>query len=250
MEAGGTGAVREIVDGDTLVVEMTETAAATPPEAVKGSKIQIRLVGIQAPKLPLGRPDFQPWPLADEAKTALTELAMGQTLRLSFGGRKIDRHGRLLAQLYRDDGTWIQGEMLSQGLARVYTFADNRTLAAEMYPRERAARTARRGIWADRFYAVRAPDDLEKLVGTFQLVEGRVTRAAVVRSRGYLNFGEDWKTDFTVEIPPAAQSLFRQAGVDLEALSGKNIRVRGWLEFFHGPMIEATHPEQIEVLDE
>jgi hypothetical protein len=25
--------------------------------------------------------------------------------------------------------------------------------------------------------------------------------------------------------------------------------VRGWLRWLNGPMIEATHPEQIEVLD-
>jgi hypothetical protein len=29
---------------------------------------------------------------------------------------------------------------------------------------------------------------------------------------------------------------------------GREIRVRGWLEFYNGPMIEATHPEQIELL--
>ncbi len=250
LEAGGSGIVREIVDGDTLVVEMTEMAPATPPEAAKGSKIQIRLVGIQAPKLPLGRPDFEPWPLGEESKAALSGLALGRTLRLAFGGRRLDRYGRLLAQLYGQDGTWIQGEMLSKGMARVYTFADNRMLAADMFARERDARAGNRGIWADRFYAVRTPDELEKRVGTFQVVEGRVTGAAIVHSRGYLNFGEDWKTDFTVEIPPSAQSLFRHAGFDIAALSGKHVRVRGWIESFHGPMIEATHPEQIEVLDE
>ena len=250
LESGGTAIVREIVDGDTLIAEMTGTEAATPPEAANGAKIPIRLVGIQAPKLPLGRPDFEPWPLGDAAKAALSKLALGRTLRLAFGGAKLDRHGRLLAQLYTADGTWIQGEMLSAGMARVYTFADNRALAADMYAHERDARAARRGIWAERFYAVRTPDELDKLTGTFQLVEGRVVRAALVRSRGYLNFGEDWKTDFTVEIPPAAQALFRRAGFDVAALSGKRIRVRGWIESFHGPMIEANHPEQIEVVAE
>jgi len=250
LEAGGTGVVREIVDGDTLIAEVTGTEAGTPPEAGKGTKVPIRLVGIQAPKLPLGRPDFEPWPLGDAAKAALSNLALGRTLRLAFGGAKLDRHGRLLAQLYAPDGTWIQGEMLKAGMARVYTFADNRALAADMYARERDARSAKRGIWAERFYAVRTPDELEKLTGTFQLVEGRIVRTAIVRSRGYLNFGEDWKTDFTVEIPPSAQSLFRRDGFDIAALSGKRVRVRGWIESFHGPMVEANHPEQIEVLEE
>ena len=32
--------------------------------------------------------------------------------------------------------------------------------------------------------------------------------------------------------------------------SGKQLRVRGWLKSYNGPMIDVTHPEQIEVLEE
>jgi endonuclease YncB( thermonuclease family) len=248
-EPGGAGMVREITDGDTLVVEITEATAAMPPEAAVGTEIAVRLVGIQAPKLPLGRAGFEAWPLADESKAALDKLASGQKLSLAFGGEKMDRHGRLLAQLRRADGVWIQGEMLKSGMARVYTFADNRMLAAEMYALEREARAAKRGIWGNSFYAIRTPEEAGKFLGTFQLVEGTVVNAAKVHSRSYLNFGPDWKTDFTVTIPPAAQKMFRDADVDTAALAGKRIRVRGWIDSYNGPMIEATHPEQIEVLD-
>ena len=31
-------------------------------------------------------------------------------------------------------------------------------------------------------------------------------------------------------------------------LEGKRIRVRGWLRSWNGPQIEASHPEQIELL--
>jgi endonuclease YncB( thermonuclease family) len=248
-EPGGAGTVREITDGDTLIIEITEATAAMPPEAAVGTKIAVRLVGIQAPKLPLGRAGFEAWPLADESKAALDKLASGQKLSLAFGGEKMDRHGRLLAQLTRADGVWIQGEMLKSGMARVYTFADNRMLAAEMYALEREARETKRGIWGNSFYAIRTPEETGKFLGTFQLVEGTVVNAAKVRGRAYLNFGPDWKTDFTVTIPPAAQKMFRDADVDTAALAGKRIRVRGWIDSYNGPMIEATHPEQIEVLD-
>ncbi len=248
-EDGGKGIVREIVDGNTLVIEMTETASGTPDIAKPGSQIQIRLVGIQAPKLALGRPNVKPWPLAEESKAALSELAINKTLRLTFGGQKIDRHGRLLAQLYRDDGLWIQGEMIGRGMARVYTFADNRMLADDLYKREREARDAKRGIWADPFYAVRKPEQMADEVGSFQLVEGQIKSAAVVHSRGFLNFGADWKKDFTAVIDPSAQALFRRAKIDIAELEGKRLRVRGWVSFYHRPEIEITHPEQIEVLE-
>jgi endonuclease YncB( thermonuclease family) len=42
---------------------------------------EVRLTGIQAPKLPLGRRDFPVWPLASEAKAELEILALGQEVQ-------------------------------------------------------------------------------------------------------------------------------------------------------------------------
>ena len=210
-------------------------------------KCLVGLVGIQAPKLPLGRPGFPTWPLADDAKRALEGLALGRRLTLGFGGRRMDRHGRLLAHVFDGDGVWMQGEMLRRGMARVYSFADNRAKVADMLAIERDARAARRGIWALRFYAVRTPADAARHIDTFQIVEGAVLDAARVRGRVYLNFGADWRTDFTVTMTAKVARLFRNAGRDPLALEGRSIRVRGWLKRFNGPVIEATHPEQIEV---
>jgi hypothetical protein len=36
--------------------------------------------------------------------------------------------------------------------------------------------------------------------------------------------------------------------VDLKSLAGRRLRARGFLAWRGGPMIEATHPEQIELL--
>jgi hypothetical protein len=41
---------------------------------------------------------------------------------------------------------------------------------------------------------------------------------------------------------------FKAAGIDPKALAGKKLRVRGWVEWRNGPMIHATHAEQIELL--
>ena len=79
-------------------------------------------------------------------------------------------------------------------------------------------------------------------------VEGRVLDTGNARGRIFLNFGRDWRTDFTVTIPSAARRDFVNAGLDPDSLAGLRIRVRGWVRSRDGPMIEATHPEQIEVL--
>ena len=230
---GGTAKVSAVVDGDTVVLE-------------DGS--QVRLVGIQAPKLPLGRPNFPAWPLAEDAKVALERLVLGKSVEMRYGGARRDRHGRHLAQLYTPDGTWVQGALLAGGFARVYSFPDNRAVVAEMLALEREARSHRRGIWGDPFYRVLTPDQAAAHIDTFQLVEGKVQNVAVVRGRAYLNFGPDWRTDFTVAIEPADMRVFRDAGLDPRALEGRRVRVRGWLKSMNGPMIQATHPEQIEIL--
>lgn len=224
-----------MIDGDTLLLDDGR---------------EVRLVGLQAPKLPLGRPDFRAWPLAHEAKAALEALVLGKAITLAYGGRQLDRHGRALAHLYRDDGTWIQGELLELGMARVYSFADNRALVAEMLAIEQATRAVGRGIWGLDWYAIRGLDSIEDDRDSFQLVEGRILDAARAGGRGYLNFGADRMTDFTLSLDPATLRLFDAEGLPIEQLEGRRIRVRGWVDYFNGPMIEITHPEQIEVLDE
>ena len=239
LEQGESAPVREVVDGDTLVL-------ARPIDGAT----KVRLVGIQAPKLPLGRAGFRAWPLAEEARQALVELAQGRELTLSFGGASKDRYGRLLAHLHDPAGTWIQGEMLRRGMTRVYSFADNRAVVAEMLALEREARQAGRGVWNDPFYAIRTPEEASRHLGSFQIVEATVLAATRKQGRIYLNFGPDWRTDFTAAIGTSARTLFVRQGLDPLDLAGRRIRLRGWIARFNGPLIEVTHPEQIEVLGE
>ena len=228
------GIVKSVVDGDTLI--LTDGR-------------EIRLVGIQAPKLPLGRRGFKAWPLAGEAKQALEKLTLGKRLTLSFGGRRMDRHGRWLAHLHTKSRLWVQGALLKEGMARVYSFADNRAVIAEMLALEREARAAKRGIWGKDFYQVLKAEKIERRTRGFQIVEGRVLKVALTRRRTYLNFGRDWKRDFTIVIEARSRRAFPERGARLKKLEGKRVRVRGWLRWRNGPMLTATHPEQIEVLE-
>ncbi len=230
----------EVVDGDTVILDDGR---------------QVRLVGIQAPKLPLGRKGFKKWPLADQAKQALEDMALDGVAELRYGGGRMDRHGRVLAHLFLKDGLkggpkdglWLQGELLKMGLARVYTFPDNRKIAAEMYALEGEARRRGRGVWSHPFYAVLTPPEASKHIGAFKVIEGKVLDAAKVRGRVYLNFGADWRKDFTITIRRKALKMFQKAGIDPLSFKDKAVRVRGWLKSYNGPMIDASHPEQIEL---
>lgn len=244
--AAGEARVVDVVDGDTVVLDDGR---------------QARLVGIQAPKLPLGRKGFVAWPLADEARDRLVRLAAGKRVTLYRGETGQDRHGRELAQLVTQEEkpVWLQAEMLRSGFARVYSFPDNRLCVDRLLAPEKEARARRAGIWALPFYAIRDAarvEELGGLVDSFQLVEGKVKKAALVRGRLYLNFGERYQTDFTVTVPPRQVKLFAdREWADLLAdrdgempVVGKRLRVRGWIDRYNGPEIVVTHPEQVELL--
>ncbi|WP_247890971.1 thermonuclease family protein [Azospirillum aestuarii] len=227
--------VAAVTDGATLLLEDGRS---------------LRLAGIEPAAPPMGAEPGDHWPLAEAARQALTELAVGQRLTVR-GEARTDRHGRLLAQLVRGDGLWLQGELLARGLARVHTRPDARALAREMLAAEAGARAAERGIWRTRAYALRAadPEALRRDRDSFQIVEGRVLRVSKAGGDAYLDFGEDWRTDVTVHIGRAAFPAFVAAGIDPLSYEGRVVRVRGWVGLRAGPLIEATHPEQIERLD-
>ncbi len=228
-----TGQVIKIIDGDTVILK---------------DQTRVRLVGIQAPKLPLGRKNFKGWPLGFESKNMLSGLVLDKYVTLYFGGQRQDRYGRALAHLFLADGRWVQGEMLKYGMARIYTFPDNRAITPEMMVLERIARQNNSGIWAMDFYKPKAQENSGKFQNSFQVITGIVKEVAKVRGTYYLNFGEDWKEDFTVVIKSRAARKFIKAEISPEDFSGKKIEVRGWLKSYNGPMIEATHPEQIVII--
>ena len=72
---------------------------------------------------------------------------------------------------------------------------------------------------------------------------------ATVKGRTYLNFGVNWRSDSTVSVAPRDRRRFVNGSAKPVDIKGRLVRVRGWLGWRDGPMIEATHSKQIEVLD-
>jgi micrococcal nuclease len=184
----------------------------------------------------------------------LSKLASGAEVEPRFGGGRSDRHGHALAQVFVASGEkrlWLQEELVAKGLARVYSFADNRACVAELLPRENEARAKRLGVWGSWAYRVQSADDakrLGRLTHSYQLIEGTVLAVGEGGGRIYLNFAKDWRSDFTIGVERKDVSAFTAGGIDLKGLAGKRVRVRGWVEWRNGPMIAATHSEQIELL--
>jgi len=216
---------------------------------------EVRLLGILAPRPPAWLRKRDSWPPAEAARAALAGLAEGAEVALHRGAPERDRRGRALAQIVvgeAEGGFWLQGRMVASGQARAYAFSGNRACAAPLLALEAEARRARKGLWRSRAYRVldaARPDDIAKRLQTFQIVEGRVAAVGRAQRWRFLNFGSDWKRDFTVAVAAADQAGFEEAGLDPAALRGARVRVRGWVERWNGPAIKLTHPDQIEILE-
>lgn len=230
---GEAGRVTAILSGDTIDLE---------------DGLRVRLAGVQTPAP--ARDGSPAWPLAVEAASETGSLCLGQPVTLHYADDRRDRWQRALAHVLLGDGTWVQGHLLQRGFARVYTWPRTAIGARTMLDLERTARANRRGIWAERFYRIRNPSETWGDLDSWQVVEGRVVDAAIVRGTAYLNFGLDWRNDFTFRIESDARRAFKQAGIDLTSLAGQRVRGRGWVYPTNGPMIDLTHPAQLEILEE
>ncbi len=239
------GSVSRVVDGRSIVLDDGR---------------EVRLAAIETP-LPSSPHETGAPPGGAAAKVALDGLVGGDTVMLRRAPETADRYGRTLAFAYalRDgDEIFAQGELLAAGFARVADRAGTRAYAAELLARERAARSARLGLWAIPYYDVlnaETPADVLARRGRFALVEGRVVSVRESGPTIYVNFGRHWAEDFAVTIRKRNERSFTAAGLDLKGLTGRRVRVRGWIEERGGarsgggtagsPSIEAVYPEQI-----
>ena len=185
-------------------------------------------------------------PLSDR----LAALLRGEALAFDPDATRLDRYGRLQAQVLAPGGRWVQADLVSRGLALVVPVDQPLAVLEPLLALEDRARQARLGHWSDAPAAVLPTALARDGLGSFRIVTGRIRQASVVRGRTYLNFGDDWRTDFTAVIAPARRRAFAAAGRSAETLDGRRVRVRGWIEAFNGPMIDLHHPAQIELLGE
>lgn len=215
----------------------------------------VRLIGARTPA-PL-RPTTEPREtLQEHATRALSELVLGRSVRLYYPAIDHDRYGRTLAHVVREDGSqgrkWVQRHLITTGHARAYVIPGNAECVDALTEDENQARNAELGLWSLAAYrpiASSLTEHLQRLQGTFQLVEGRITSVGTSRGNVYLNFGRNRRFAFTAFIARASLTGQRDWAKDLKTLKGRRIRVRGWIEIHNGPHIEVTHPNQIELLE-
>ena len=282
--AGPRRAVIKIIDAATLQLDdgsLLRLDGALPPHPPAGLGIGKDRAG--------GHGNLQQaWPLLRRTRQALEKLLPGRSIKLAYGSQRKDRYGRRLAQVFilpeaaladapladiqpanirpadpagdgaaatpqGDKPIWLQGYLVSRGLARAYALPGQDNCLAALIKHESKAIAAGRGLWRNAAYQIRhaqASGELRRFSGSYQLVEGRVLRVGRSRSRYYLNFGRNWRNDFTVAIDKKYVRRFARNGIRIAQLAGQYIRVRGWIRLHNGPLIDVYNSGQIELLRE
>jgi endonuclease YncB( thermonuclease family) len=230
------GTVASVIDGRTLVLD-------------DGREVRLAAIEVAPPTEPAGA----------AAKSALEALTARQPVELRVSGAEptaeTDRYGRLFGHVYvtnDKNARWAEAELIAQGHARVAARVGERSCATALLARERAARAANLGLWADPYYVIRPADDAAAVAaerGRFAIVEGKVLSVRESGPTIYVNFGRRWTQDFTVTIAKRNESAFTSAGLEPKRLQGRRVRVRGYVEQRGGPWVEATRPEQIELAE-
>jgi len=161
------------VVGETRWVQVAYVYDGDTFKTVKGERI--RLLGINTPEITHGSEPGQI--MGDKATQALKRIITGKTVRLAFDKERRDVYGRTLAQIWLHDGTWVNGKMVRQGFAHVYTFTPNLRWAKKLIVLEQSARKQRLGIWNTKRFSVLLANRVKKSnIGQFHVVTGKVNR--------------------------------------------------------------------------
>lgn len=241
LEPGPVRTVTRIVDGETLVLD--------------DGKV-VRLVGALSPRARDTDAAAGAWPPEVDTIKALSDLVLAKRVKLAYAGRRSDRYGRELAQVFtieRGREEWVQGALLRSGYARAYGLPESFGCARELMANEAEARRAQLGLWRNGVYRTLAADhpaEIMKHRGKYERVTGTVISVGRTKSATYLNFSNDWRTDFTARIDKKVLAADANFNASLDALANKTIVVRGWIERRNGPLIDIADPSQVEAADD
>lgn len=132
---GETGTVLEVIDGDTLRVDLN------------GEIERVRLIGVDTPETV--HPQKPVERFEKEASAFTTLLALHRVVRLEADPHSNrDKYGRLLRYVYLPDGKLLNAEIIAHGYGHAYTRFPFEKIE-EFRSLERQARQESRGLWAD-----------------------------------------------------------------------------------------------------
>jgi micrococcal nuclease len=128
--------VSSVVDGDTVKIN------------VNGTIETFRLIGMDTPEVVDPRKTVQCF--GKEASDKAKELLNGKKVRIEKDATQgdLDKYGRHLAYIYREDGLFYNKYMIEQGYAHEYTYNTPYKYQVEFKAAQKSAEENQRGLWS------------------------------------------------------------------------------------------------------
>ncbi len=125
-----TFTVAHVCDGDTIILSNQQ---------------HVRYIGINAPEI---AHDMKPAEyFGHEARECNKRLVLGKRIRLEFDRERQDRHGRTLAYVYLENGTFVNAKLITEGCAHVLYVPPNVKHYERFLTLQRKAIETRKGMW-------------------------------------------------------------------------------------------------------
>ena len=228
--------VLDVIDGDTI--------------RLSNGRL-LRYIGLDTPEVRIkdksGNFNYQPQPFSLEAKEFNRKLVEGKSLQVEFDIEKTDRYGRLLGYCFSDQ-TFVNAKLIEQGYGVISTIPPNLKYAEVFVTAQKKAREAKKGLWGS--FSVVDHSQANQYINQIRSVEGVVVNSYKSKKCVLLNFGKNYKNDFTVVIFNKVLSAFSRESINpVSFYIGKKIRVTGKIREYNGPEIIVNSPYEIEVLE-
>lgn len=194
----------------------------------------------------------------------IRQLVSTRPIRV-FTVSSVDRYGLVPVYLFQGENLstqgWMQNNLIAEGHAVFMPEPDPARRSARKCslktPRQdlratdkKLLQNSRKNKKAKQLYYDAGDRRLWDKEGYFAIVEGLVVSVRTTGRGGTINFGHDWKEDFTAVISKKMLSSLNTENILLSYFVGRRLQLRGFLDLYFGPSMRIDHLTQMETLDE
>ncbi len=129
--------VKRVIDGDTIVI------------LNNGVEEKIRLIGVNTPESVDPRKPVECFGIEASNYTKENILNKNIVLVQDESQSKYDKYGRTLAYVYRDDGFFLNKEIIKNGFGYEYTYSRDYKYKEDFKNAEYFAKQNKNGLWSD-----------------------------------------------------------------------------------------------------
>ena len=145
---------------------------------------------------------------------------------------------------------FITEELLKSGHALMFPFYLDYETASRLRELEKIGAERQLGVWRKQKKKPIIIDALQaaKHIGEYRIVRDIVKKQEIHKNVVYLNFGDEWQTDFTIRTRDARFLLIQHKLDWPDDLTGLTLECRGTIHEFYGPAMDLNHYGQCEII--